>query len=196
LHVLRQALAVVDAEMDGLAAAEPTSGLASRIRRAVAEVEADRPALDRGPGLGWRFGWVWPAMAAAATILVALAVFLGRGTTSAPEPRVAVGLARPQPIARTPVAEPSSEPVIPRDYGLKASEGGHRASFPSEPEVLVPQGESETLLRFVAIVHRQRLVPTLLAAAGQPSTDLAELAPIDIPPLEIVPLDSAATSGT
>ena len=33
-------------------------------------------------------------------------------------------------------------------------------------------------------------------AAGQPSADLAELALIDIKPLEIVPLDPAETSGT
>jgi hypothetical protein len=45
-------------------------------------------------------------------------------------------------------------------------------------------------------VHRQRLAPTSLAAAGQPSADLAELASIDIKPLEIVPLDQAGTSGT
>jgi hypothetical protein len=60
----------------------------------------------------------------------------------------------------------------------------------------VPPGETEALLRFVALVHRQRLAPTSLAAAGQPSVDLAELAPIDIKPLEIVPLDPAETSGT
>ena len=65
-----------------------------------------------------------------------------------------------------------------------------------EPEVLVPPGETEALLRFVALVHRDRLAPTSFAAAGQPSADLAELALIDIKPLEIVPLDPAETSGT
>jgi hypothetical protein len=45
-------------------------------------------------------------------------------------------------------------------------------------------------------VHRERLTPTSLAAAGQPSADLADLALIDIKPLEIVPLDPAEGSGT
>ena len=66
----------------------------------------------------------------------------------------------------------------------------------TEPEVLVPPGEAEALLRFAALVHRDRQAPTSLAAAGQPSADLAEPAPIDIQPLEIVPLDPAETSGT
>jgi hypothetical protein len=45
-------------------------------------------------------------------------------------------------------------------------------------------------------VHRDRRAPASLAAAGQPSPDLAELPPIDIKPLEIVPLDLAETPGT
>jgi hypothetical protein len=46
------------------------------------------------------------------------------------------------------------------------------------------------------LVHREHLRPTSLAAAGQPSADLAELALIDIKPLEIVPLDPAELTGT
>jgi hypothetical protein len=48
----------------------------------------------------------------------------------------------------------------------------------------------------VALVHRERLSPAALVAAGQPSPDLAELAPLDLKPLEIVPLDPAEPSGT
>jgi hypothetical protein len=48
----------------------------------------------------------------------------------------------------------------------------------------------------VALVHRERLTPPVLGAAGQPSADLGELAPLDIKPLEIVPLDPAEISGT
>ena len=71
-----------------------------------------------------------------------------------------------------------------------------RRRIPAEPEVLVPPGEAEALLRFVALVHRDRLAPTSFAAAGQPSADLAELASLDIQPREIVPLDPAEPSGT
>jgi hypothetical protein len=45
-------------------------------------------------------------------------------------------------------------------------------------------------------MYRDRQAPASLAAAGQPSADLAELTPLDIAPLEIVPLDSAENSGT
>jgi hypothetical protein len=62
--------------------------------------------------------------------------------------------------------------------------------------VLVPAGEAEALLRLVALVHRERHTPISLGAVGQPSPELAELRAIDIPPLEIVPLDPAETSGT
>mgnify|MGYP001260768810 CR=1 FL=1 len=66
----------------------------------------------------------------------------------------------------------------------------------AEPEVLVPPGEGEALLQLVALVQRERLVPLSLGAAGQPSPDLAELRPIDIQPLESVPLDPAENGGT
>jgi hypothetical protein len=199
LAALRRALAVADAEMAGLLAVEPTTELAVRIRQAVAESD---------PSPGRRFGWLWPAVAAAATLLVALAVVLGR--TPLPEPRVAMDAPRP-------------DPVIPRDFGGTGPEGSAvpadpspadanagarggrvparsrsvgRHAIPAEPEVLVSPGEAEALLRLVALVHRERLTPPVLGVAGQPSADLAELALIDIKPLEIVPLDPAETSGT
>lgn len=199
---LRQALAVADGELADLLSAEPTPALAVRIRRAVAEW---------APSPGWRFGWLWPAVAAAATLLVALAVVLGRGTGPIPEPRVAAGAHRPGPViprdsdvpgpegsAGLP-ADPSHGNAVAGARGDNAptrSRSAGRRAIPAEPEVLVPPGEAETLLRFVALVHRDRRAPASLTVAGQPSADLAELAPIDIKPLEIVPLDPAETSGT
>jgi hypothetical protein len=290
LHVLRRALAMTDAEMAGLLAAEPPPELAVRIRRAVAETSerspapADRirravadsnePSRQRGSVLGdaaaaWRLGWLWPASAAAATLLVALAVVLGRGPGPTPEPRVAIDARPPQSaggpggagsareavipgVDRQSVGRQAEGPVTPRSSigagrrgvrspggslgtrqaGVPANEQAFPEAFPwgrqviaqgdprstrvgtrddnaptrsrsvshrgiqAEPEVLVPPGETEALLRFVALVHRERLAPAALAAAGQPSADLAELASIDIQPLEIVPLDPAETSGT
>ena len=210
LRVLRQALAVADAGMAGLLAAEPTPELAVRIRQAVAQTR------ERAPGLApeWRFGWLWPATAAAATLLVALAVFLVRGTPSATEPRVAVDASRPQSAGSTRATEGLSSRGAPFEPGDEGSAGvvarrapdsnpaparlpsTGRRGIPAEPEVLVPPGEAEALLRFVALVHRDRLAPTSFAAAGQPSADLAEPAAIDIKPLEIVPLDPAEPSGT
>jgi hypothetical protein len=219
LRALRQALAVADAETALLASAEPSPELPARIRRAVAESE---------PSPAWRFGWLWPAVAAAATVLVALAVVIERGTRPAPGPRVAVGAPPAHPTGRPraweSVDRPEEGPVTPRSSvqverrGVGSPAGGSllagqndarrddnaparsrsagRRAIPAEPEVLVPPGETDALLRFVALVHRDRLVPPVLSAAGQASADLAEPAPIDIKPLEIVPLDPAETSGT
>jgi hypothetical protein len=66
----------------------------------------------------------------------------------------------------------------------------------AEPAVLVPPGGQEALVRFVALVHAQRTAPAALAASGEPSSDLPEPAPVDIEPLEIVPLDPAESTGT
>jgi len=224
---LRRALAVADAELAGLLAAEPTPELAVRIQQAVAE------AATR------RFGWLWPATAAAATLLVALAVVLGRGTESTPGPRVAVSSDRPEPTGSTRVPEPTGEFVIPRDSDRTGPEGSTgtadpsspgpadaprgdrvvaeatgelpvraqdddvptrsrsagRRAIPAEPEVLVPPGEVEALLRFAEQLQG-RSVPTDSLLVADLSGPLPEAKALEIAPLEIVPLDPAETSGT
>jgi hypothetical protein len=189
LASLRQALALADAEMAVLLSAEPSPGLAARILRAVAEAS---------PSPARRFGWLWPAMAAAATLLVALALWQVRGPVI---PRDSV----------SPGPEGSAGPVIPRDSVSPGPEGSAGAVIPKRsprvrsephavrvvaPEVLVPPGEGEALLRLVALVHRERLSPAGLAAAGQPSPELAGPLLLAIEPLEIRPLDPAETTGT
>ena len=271
LAALRQALAVADAEMAGLATAEPTPELAVRIRRAVAETSERSPALaarirravadgnepsrQRGSVLGddaaaWRPGWLWPATAAAATLLVALAVVLGRGTRPAPEPRVAVDARPPQSadgpggagsageavipgLDRHSVGRQAEGPVTPRSaIGVPADEQAFSEAFPRGRQVIAQGDPRSTRVgtRGDKAPTRSRSVgrrairpsrrsssrparprrccdsslwctastwrPTSLAAAGQPSADLAELASIDIQPLEIVPLDPAERSGT
>lgn len=249
LHVLRHALAVADAEMANLVTAEPTPELAVRIRKAVSETRELSPRLpatirrvvaesDLSPA--WRFGWLWPATAAAATLLVALIVLLVRGVPSEPKPRVAIDAHRSPSAGSTRATEAAGEPVAPRarpstgaDRQLPVAQGSRSSSrgapfesgdegsagvvassdprsnpapahsrtagrrgIPPEPEVLIPPGEGEALLRFVALVHRDRLAPSSFVAAGRPSADLADVALIDIQPLEIVPLEPAETSGT
>ena len=200
LDALRQALAVADVEMAGVVAAEPSPELGARIRQAVAEAN---------PSPAWRLGWVWPATAAAATLLVALAVWVGR--TPPPEPRVAVDAGRPviprdvrlpgdggEALSTVPGPSARRGSAIPADPSPPGSSSAPREdrSLPAEPEVLVPPGEEQALLRLVALVHRERHAPAAFLAAGQPSTDLAEPAALDIKPLEIVPLEPAETSGT
>jgi hypothetical protein len=213
LQALREALALADAAMTDLLTAEPSPGLAVRIRQAVAEPESS-PA--------WRFGWLWPAMAATATLLVALAVALGRGTGPTPEPRGVVDAQRPQPTGSTRAAEPAGRPAIPRDFGGTGPEGSAgladpspadatagaqgesmaarsrsaaRRAIPAEPEVLVPPGEADALLRFATHLQRRGVEPDSLLVADL-SAPLPEPKAVEIGPLKIVPLDPAETSGT
>jgi len=195
LAALQRALAAADEEIARLLAVEPSPELVARIRSAVAESEA-APA--------WRAGWLWPALAAAAALVVTLAVVTRRPPSH--EPAVA-GRARPAPQPSEVAHPPASAPEPSRDAAVADVAAGGSAPLPrprpaarrrtpAEPEVLVPPGETEALLRLVALVHRERLTPAALAAVGQPAGDLAELRPIEIKPLEIVPLDPAESSGT
>ena len=256
LQVLRRALAVADTQMAGLLAAEPSPELVVRIRQAVAETRSVSPHLPAGirqgvaePGLAraWRFGWLWPATAAAATLLVALAVFLVRGAPTATMPRVAVDASRPQPVdasrpqsaGTTRAAAAVGEPVAPGDRSVpgadrplpvpqgsrvssrgvpleSADEGSAgaaaspapgskrapahsrtagRRGIPAEPEVLVPPGEAEALLRFAARLQHRAVAPDSLLVADL-SAPLAEPRALEIAPLVIVPLDPTETSGT
>jgi len=198
LQTMRHALAMADAEMAGLATAEPTPDLAVRIRQAVARTE---------PSPAWRFGWLWPATAAAATLLVAFAVFLVRGTPSAPEPRVAVDAHRPQSTGSTRATGPdlatSRSSAQAERRGVRSPGGSPRtrqAGVPPaggtlERQVLVPAGETEALLRFVAHLRTRVVSPDSLLVADL-SAPLPEPDGVEIQPLVIVPLDPAETSGT
>jgi len=181
---LRQALSLVDGEMAGLLAAEPSPELAVRIRQAVAEPDA-APA--------WRFGWLWPAAAVAATVAVALAVWPGRGLPPSPPavPEALTEPARPEPATltaevKTPVGSPTDPPSLRRPRAPRAE---------VFPEVLVPPGEAEALLRFAAHLQTRTVSPDSLLVADL-SAALPEPKGVEIQPLEIVPLDPAEASGT
>ncbi|HYN01720.1 MAG TPA: hypothetical protein VE359_04685 [Vicinamibacteria bacterium] len=204
LLALRRTLAVADAEMAELASADPSPGLSARIRQAAAQ-----------PSSEWRLGWLWPAVAAAATLLVALAMVLGRGTGPTPEPRVAVDAAHSQPTGEAPVAQPLDEDAAPADEqafagafqekeptpqivaqrGPRFTRVGTRDDRPPEPEVLVPPGETEALLRFAAGV-RPRVVSSDSLLVADMSGPLTEPKGVEIQPLVVVPLDPAEPSGT
>jgi ribosomal protein S14 len=189
LAVLREALGLADSALREIAAAEPSLGLRVRIRQAVVGEEARVP-------VAWR--WPWPA-AAAVLLLVAVAAGFWRTGGSAPAPRVAVAVTPPVPLA------PAEEPIRPLPSESRVGPSApppvttpvvRRARRARDPEVLVPPGQEEALLRFVALVHREKVSPAALLAAGQPSADLRPPTDIEIKPLEIVPLDPAESSGT
>jgi hypothetical protein len=202
LQVLRRALAVADAELAGLLATEPTAELAARIRQAVAGTE---------PSLPWRFGWLWPATAAAATLLVALALVTSRRTPSTPEDRAVVHSQLPEAPASPRATEAAGQPVArPAPRSVPGVDGkgrvtprsadpvgrpGVRRPAVSPPEVLVPTSEAEALLRFAAHVQTRAVSPDSLLVADL-SAPLPEPKGVEIEPLVIVPLDPAETSGT
>jgi hypothetical protein len=184
LRRLRQALAAADAELADLLSAEPSPGLEARIRRAAAE-----------PSPAGRLGWLWPATAAAATLLVALAVWVGR--PASPPPRVAV-VAGPEGSARVAVPSSPETSPAPRDDVFVAVVPRRRPlptpAVPVEAEVLVPPGEAEALLRFAAHLRTRAVSPDSLLVADL-SAPLPEPKGVEIQRLEIVPLDPAETSG-
>ena len=113
------------------------------------------------------------------------------------------GFARSSPVTRTfrrasdeTRPPPSESRVGPSAPPPLTTSVVRRAQPARDPEVLVPPGQEEALLRFVAFVHRERVSPAALLAAGQPSADLRQTTDIEIKPLEIVPLDPAESSGT
>jgi hypothetical protein len=187
LERLRSLVALADQELAALAVAEPSPSLPARIREAVAD-------QGEAPVLRWRFAW----SAAAVAMLALAALGAWRSTVSrapvSPAVTETAAVASPSPPAAT---DPSPGAAARAADETRASEPARSVpaspvrARPPAPEVLVPAGEREALLLFVALVHREGLQPSALSAAGAPSAGLAEPAPIEIQPLEIVPLDPA-----
>ncbi len=201
--VLRRALAMADEEMATLRTAEPSPELVVRIRQAVAE-------SDGAPA--WRLGWLWPAVAVAATVAVALAIWPGRGPQPGAPAASNTRPERPAPVLPTvPPEAPHEGSAAPASFPtaapLPAPEASTGPASPSSsrrprapwgealPEVLVPPGEAEALLRFAAHLQTRVVSPDSLLVADL-SAPLPEPKDVEIRPLEIVPLDPAETSGT
>ncbi len=204
LQGLRQALAMADAELAGLLAAEPTPELAARIR----------------PGGGGDGAFV-----ALALRLAVARHGRGRPAARGPRPRDEPPHCRPHrrpewsveshqqepaasPRATQAVDQPLAPPaaarsvpgvdgkglVTPRSADRIGRRGVSRPAV-SQPEVLVPTSEAEALLRFAAHVQTRAVSPDSLLVADL-SAPLPEPKGVEIEPLVIVPLDPAETSGT
>lgn len=188
LAALRQALAVADAELGRLSLAEPSPELGARIRAMLAESAETEP--------GWRLGWGVPLTAAAAVLMAGVFV-----TQRGPRPEPAQAVTDRQPAREMPRATPVPESVIPTiAHRSQPVASERRASSPPrrerarEPEVLVPSGEAEALVRLAASLRRRSVTPDSLLVADL-SAPLAEPKLGEIHPLEIVPLSPEENSG-
>jgi len=189
LAALRQALAAADDELARLRLAEPSPDLVARIRVALAESAEAAP--------GWRLGWGFVVTAAAAAVVVISVFVAGRG----PRPEPPAPVADRAPAREATRATPTPETVVagsvrraqPVEHRPRAS-SSPRAGRAREPEVLVPAGEAEALLRLAADLRRRSVTQDSLLVADL-SEPLAEAREVVIRPLEIVPLDPAESSG-
>jgi hypothetical protein len=178
LAALRQALALADAELASLPSAEPSAALTARIRHAAAEGPAPAP---------WRFGWLWPAVAGAAGLAVALAAW--------PPHRPDVPAPPPLPRAADTSPGPVPAPPVPLTSPVPSRRSSPAPSRRDEPEVLVPAGEAEAFLRFASHLRTRAVSPDSILLADL-SGQLPEPKGVEIQPLVIVPLDPAEASGT
>lgn len=180
LVALRGALALVDAELAERLAAEPSPELAARIRSALAESAQARPGL----GIGWRL-----AIAGAGAALIAAAAYVAqRG--SPPAPAVTAATTRSEPAAGV-----SRPPAAFAPDAVSREPASRAPARRVEPEVLVPAGEAEALLRFAASLRLRSVPPDSLLVADL-SSPLTEPKDVVIHPLQIAPLDPAEASGT
>ncbi len=167
LSTADEALRVLRAELS----VAPSPGLEARVRTRIAE--------RRAPRLRW--AWLLPA-AAVAILAVGVLVWL-RSQRPVAGPAITVrsparppSTAGPGPVAERPVERP---PVahVPRP--------ARRAADPVRP--LVPVGEDMRIARY-AVSVRQHPFETESLPLSDPSQPLAEPAPIEVVPLDTVPL--------
>jgi hypothetical protein len=198
---LRRALAAADDELGNLLSAAPSPELAARIRTAV----SGAPAAS-----AWRPGFWLAFGGATAALLVALGLLAQRkeqsvSTAVATQTQHAADAVEgPAPaVEPTTPATASTTPVAPAIAAVRSERVRAAVSFPSpgaprtlaaEPEVLVPAGEAEALLRFAAHLRQRSVTPRSLLVADL-NAPLAESTDVQIRPIEIVPLDPEEDSG-
>lgn len=173
---LRRALAAVDAELGGLASATPSPDLVARIRIAVAQAPVE-PA--------WHAGWRWALVGGAAALLIGLALLWRRDVP----PPGSVAAMRDRPVTEGADARPATPDArAGRDTRQATPQRG------THPEVLVPAGELQGLLRYAASLERRTVTPDSLLVADH-GVPLTETLQPEIRPLDIVPLDPPESSG-
>jgi hypothetical protein len=207
LRAQRQALVHVDLELTDLLRTAAPPALPARIRLAVA---------DGARAEGWWRGS--RARLAGAVAAVCVVVLLAQlRFVPPPEPPGARPVAenpRPAEAERGALGPGSAEagsgaettrPAGARSESRPASDGAARPArrervlarpSGSPPEIIVPGGELEALLRLASVLREEHVDATeLVARLEDSSSPLQEPAPIQIRPLEIARLEAATPPG-
>jgi hypothetical protein len=187
LEALGQALRLADSALRGWMADEASPSLRHRIRRAAAEPGGARRHPLGARQLAWNAAAGGLAVAAAALVGVWRSA-MPSAVPAAPPPRATAEERALPPVAEGRAAAVGSEDRarIPARRPVEPQEVRRRR----EPEVLVPPGQAEDLLRFAAALQERQVEPGSLLASA-PTDPLVEPPAIDIVALEIASLDSS-----
>lgn len=213
----RQVLAALDRELGEALAIEPSAALLARVKDRVALVEP-APVDSSRVAAAWRIAATVAVAAGVAGSVWLLRPGVPGGkalprianaSPSAPvgSPRAAglaetagvgedagvgagIGAAPAEVVASLPpgppVAAGGTQPP-PRRPNAPAKPARRGSTHASEPEVLMPPGEAALFDRFVASLRTRTVDPSSLLVARS-AEDLPEPKPIDVSPLEILPL--------
>lgn len=194
LEAERLLLGRIDAELVAALDVAPSPELAARVRQRVAESPPARP---------WWMPWLVPAGVGLA--MLALGILVGRRGAApgpGPAPRLAVAEVSPAPVTPsahvaaepTPV-EPPATPAQPKPAPATAAAPARTVVRAPEPEVLVPPGQHELVMRFARDVRQPRVDRSALLAAGFDPGETKSLvvkdvriAAVEVPGVEVKPL--------
>ncbi|MFZ0465223.1 MAG: hypothetical protein WAL78_05920 [Candidatus Acidiferrales bacterium] len=195
LQRVRMLLGAIDRGVAAEVAAEPPADLIRRVRQRIAEEGA---AKDASP-----LRWV-PVAACAAMVILAVA-WMVRSRTGTPQ-NVA---GTTQAAAKNPPPSSSTSLVVRgSDVAVKQGDADrkplvvevHRVAerrtlrVEREPEVLVPPGQMEEIMKLAAMLNSSQEAKTASVVAGLKQMGTDE--PLEIKPLVIVPLEAAKEDGT
>lgn len=191
LDAQRRLAAAIDLGVAASVAAEPSPEFVARIRQRIASEPAPAPAW----WLGIRATWMPLTVGALAVVM--LAFWLARRQSESPlhsAPEIA-HVQRPSsgtqatPPANSNAASPPPTNSSATSLDVKrAPRGTRRVQIvrTTEPEVLVPPGEREAVLKFYAMVRSGRTDASALVAPASDTLEIKELkiAPLAVPALE------------
>jgi hypothetical protein len=198
---VRALLNAIDQSVVARAGLQDEPEVVGRLRQRIAE-EAERSAAKVTEASNGFRSWWATAAACAAVAVLGLAVWVILPQKNSPQPITSVK----QPAAITQVEiKPSSPGAIPsiaetphpprNSGGLHAGRidagrprrMGNGAAMPAIPNVIVQPGQMQAILQLEAAIQSGKVDGTQLKLAGNGVNQ-----PIDIKPLTITPLDSAA----